>query len=85
MQFNTKRDSFYTFLGFLLFLRVFLLKAVLQVGSARSQLFMPGFRHAHTLQLLKSNSDDVYSSSSISSLGFFIWALHMFVVGIDVV
>jgi len=47
-------DLFDTFcMGFVL-KRVFFWKAVLQVGSARSQLFMPGFRHAHTLQLLKS-------------------------------
>jgi len=31
-----------------------------RVGSARSQLFMPGFRHAHTLQLLKIYTHDVY-------------------------
>jgi len=33
------------------------------VASGRSQLLIPGFRHAHTLQQLKINSDDVYSSS----------------------
>jgi len=57
MRVNTKWVLFYLFSGFEGFcigFWVFFRKAVLQVGSARSQLFMPGFRHAHTLQLLKN-------------------------------
>jgi len=33
-----------------------------RVASGRSQLLIPGFRHAHTLQQLKVYETDVYSS-----------------------
>jgi len=39
------------------------------VASGRSQLLIPGFRHAHTLHQLKSEDSDVYSSLFSFSLG----------------
>jgi len=62
------------FLSFLCFWCHFLVcfsyKSSLQevVGSARSQLFIPGFRHAHTLQQPKSNMECLFDATYLITI-----------------